>query len=177
MCSFVICLHWSWWLGVAEFFERVAHGGGSFCIDEEGTKFRLRGGWHGCPYYLRNVEDGSIICWYVVSPCHKHVSSSCMPSVWISMRHCCVSPEPCSLPCIWVLLCPVMPCNLKIAYIAPVFIPLGFACWCWETESARPSPLIPVKSNLSVVPTSPPKGCLADLKVSSCSKIHFLLYL
>ncbi len=48
---------------------------------------------------------------------------------------------------------------------------------CWETESAHPSPLIPVKSNLCVLPTSLPECCRADLKVSSCSKIHFLLYL
>jgi hypothetical protein len=51
------------------------------------------------------------------------------------------------------------------------------SCTCWETESARPSPLVPVKSNLSDVPTSPSEGCSADLEVSSCSKIHFLLYL
>ncbi len=48
---------------------------------------------------------------------------------------------------------------------------------CWETESARPSPLVPVKSNLIVIPTSLPECFLADLKVSSWSKIRFLLYL
>ncbi len=48
---------------------------------------------------------------------------------------------------------------------------------CWETESARPSPLVPVKSNLSVVPTSLPECFLVDIEVSSCSKIRFLLYL
>ncbi len=48
---------------------------------------------------------------------------------------------------------------------------------CWETESARPSPLVPVKSNLSDVPTSLPECFSADLEVSSCSKIRFLLYL
>jgi hypothetical protein len=48
---------------------------------------------------------------------------------------------------------------------------------CWKTESARPSPLVPVKPNLSIVPTSPPECRSVDLKVSSCSKIRFLLYL
>ncbi len=48
---------------------------------------------------------------------------------------------------------------------------------CWETESARPSPLVPVKSNLIVIPTSLPECFLADLEVSSCSKISFLLNL
>ncbi len=32
MCGFVVCLHWCWWLGVAEFFERVAHGDGGFAL-------------------------------------------------------------------------------------------------------------------------------------------------
>jgi hypothetical protein len=32
MCGFVICLHWCWWLGVAKFFEHVAHGDGSFAL-------------------------------------------------------------------------------------------------------------------------------------------------
>ncbi len=49
--------------------------------------------------------------------------------------------------------------------------------YCWETESARPSPLIPVKSNLSVISTSLPECFLVDLEVSSYSKIRFLLYL
>jgi hypothetical protein len=64
-------------------------------------------------------------------------------------------------------------------FVTRIASDLGWARqkYCWETESACPSPLVPVKSNLSVVPTSLLECFLADLEVSSCSKIRFLLYL
>ncbi len=32
--------------------------------------------------FCKNIQDGPIICWYVVSPCHKHVSAHAAACLW-----------------------------------------------------------------------------------------------
>jgi hypothetical protein len=53
---------------------------------------------------------------------------------------------------------------------------------CNQTDKVLEVEYLPViscpnNSNLSVIPTCPPKGCLGNLEVLGCSKIVLLLYL